>query len=112
MPYCSSCKKFFDMDDFMDTNITESDVCPDCYFGGGMVEPEDEHDPYDDDTQYHEEDLLDDELDEDDEDSRVIQEMLGNDFGNDIDDEEFEDEEFFDEEDYEDRIEAEEGDYE
>ena len=110
MAYCVSCHKHFDIDDFMDTNITESDICPDCYYGGGMVEPDDNGvDPYDDDVDTEDE-LYDDDFEED-EDDRLIQSVIGSNF-DDIDDEEFDDDEFADEDDYEDRLDAEEGDYE
>lgn len=107
MPICNCCGKHFDVDDFMDDNITESNICPDCYYGGNMID--DGLDEYDEDTD------LDDNDDDsyEDEDSRVIREALGDDLGYAESDEEFDDDEFSDEEDdYEDRLDAEEGDYE
>ena len=107
MPICNCCRKHFDVEDFMDGNITESSVCPDCYYGGNMID--DGFDEYDEDA------ILDD-IDDDsyeDEDSRVIREALGGDLGYDESDEEFDDDEFSDDEDdYEDRLDIEEGDYE
>lgn len=107
MPICDCCRKHFDVEDFMDDNITESSICPDCYYGGNMID--DVLDEYDEDTDL---DDIDDESYED-EDSRAIREALGDDLGYDESDEEFDEDEFGDDEDnYEDRLDMEEGDYE
>ena len=101
---CKSCHRHFDTDDFMDDNIEESEVCPDCYYGGGMMEDDD--DVIDDCCPF---DVYDDDETEDDRDSRVIREALGEDFGDgfeDIDDDEFRD----DMDDFDDRLDAEEND--
>ena len=103
MSICNYCRKHFDVEDFMDDNITESNICPDCYYGGNMID--DGFDEYD-------EDIILDDIDDDsyeDEDSRAIREVLGDDLSYDESDEdEFSD----DEDDYDDRLDIEEGDYE
>ncbi len=102
MPICMHCKRAFDVDDFMDDNITESNVCPECYYGGDMMEIND-IDDYDD---VFDDDDMEDEYDE--EDSRTIRAALGEDTMGDLDDDDFSDEL----DDYEDRLDFEEGDYE
>ena len=107
MPICSCCNKFFDVDDFMDDNITESLVCPDCYFGGDMMDNE----GCDDEEFFEELDDLEDETDDyEDEDARIIRQALGDDLG--YEDESMDDDFGDEEDDYEDRLEIEEGDYE
>ena len=106
MARCTSCGKYFDQDDYMSDEYDGATVCPDCYFGGGVVEDEDELD-FDDE-------LVDtsDEYDEEDEDVRTIRQYFGDELDT-SDDEEFSDDEFRDEfDDYEDRLDCEEGDYE
>ena len=104
---CKSCHRHFDTDDFMDDNLEESEICPDCYYGGGMVEEDDtdiDDCPFDDSDEFGDE-----EESQDEHDSRIIRSVLGDDVADqDISDDEFED----DLDDYEDRLDAEEGDYE
>lgn len=103
MPICNCCRKHFDVEDFMDDNITESSICPDCYYSGNMID--DGFDECDEDD-----------IDEDsyeDEDSQIIREALGDDLGYDESDDDFDEDEFsYDEDDYDDRLDMEEGDYE
>lgn len=107
MSICNCCRKYFDVEDFMDDNITESSICPDCYYSGNMID--DGLDEYDEDTDLND---IDDESYED-EDSCAICGTFGDDLGYDESDEEFDDNEFSDDEDdYEDRLDMEEGDYE
>lgn len=102
MARCTSCGKYFDQDDFMSDEYEGSTLCPDCYFGGGAIEDEE----LDCDQEGSELDLDDDIEDEDD---KIFREFL-----DDLDqDDEWDDDEFDDEfDDYEDRLDAEEGDYE
>lgn len=109
MSICKRCGKPFDVEDFMDSNIYESIYCPECYYGGNMVDTDDvdygEYEEFDEDYSDFEED------DYDDEDARTIREALGSDVMGDLSDDEFEGD--FDElDDYEERLEFEEGDFE
>lgn len=109
MSICTICGKPFDVEDFMDSNIDESSICTDCYYGGNMIEIDDVD--YDKCGEFDEDDFDIDEEDYVEEDSRTILETFGADVIGDLSDDEFNDD--FDElDDYEDRLELEEGDFE
>lgn len=108
MARCTSCGKYFDQDDFMSDEYEGTSLCPDCYFGGGAIEDDEEID-YDRESEL---DFTDDE-DYEDEDAKIFKEFFGDEMDRDEDCGDFDEDEFSDEfDDYEDRLDAEEGDYE
>lgn len=107
MARCTSCGRYFDQDDFMSDECEGSTLCPDCYFGGGAIEDDEEIDY---DQEGSELDLDDDIEDEDD---KILKEFFGDEMDQDEECDDFDDDEFVDElDEFEDRLDAEEGDYE
>lgn len=100
MPTCKCCHKFFEADDFMTDNLDDMDICPDCYYGGGMLDEDDANFDDADFVDFDDDDDLTDDCDE--QDSAIIREFLDEDEFSDIEDLG----------DYDDRLELEEGDYE
>lgn len=108
MSQCTSCGKYFDQDDFMSDEYEGSTLCPDCYFGGGAIEEDEELDC----DLESELDFTDDE-DCEDEDTKIFKEFFGDDLDQDDECDDFDEDEFRDEfDEFEDRLDAEEGDYE
>ena len=95
MAFCRSCNRHFDMDDF-NFDIDYSDVCPECYYSGAVVEEDDtDDDEYrNDGSDYDDYDEYDTEDDADEEDSHIIQQFLGDELDEDYEeldlDEDFE----------------------
>ena len=81
MPFCTSCDKFFEADDYLNDDMEDMTVCPDCYYGGGMNEVDDTDFEDDDSEGQYEDDIfteyMDEEADLDDYENRLDAEEGG-----------------------------------
>ena len=105
MPICECCHKPFDVDDYMDSNISEAVICPNCYYSGSMMESDgddefDEMDEFNNEFENEDPDLEDE--------NRYNDEVLSK--MGDLEDDEFSDDDDLDA--VESQFEREEGDYE